>query len=94
MIHTANRRAIDDTHHGTIREDGSLIAGFLIGLSLVVATFAVTDAVSGAWQDVLLFGAPAVLALGIAVYALLTAEPRRRPATSAAHNGIPRGSAR
>ena len=65
------------------RQTGSLIAGLLIGLSIVVATFAVTEAASGAWPAVLFFGAPGVLVLGLALQILATAKPGRRSAPSA-----------
>ena len=65
------------------RQSGSLIAGLLIGLSIVVATFAATDAASGAWQALLIFGPPVVFVLGLALQVLVTAEPRRRLAPGA-----------
>ena len=67
------------------RQSGSLVAGLLIGLAIVVATFAATDAASSAWPAVLIFVAPAVLVLGLALQVLVTAPPRRRPAPRAGH---------
>lgn len=64
------------------RQSGSFIAGLLIGLSIVVTTFAVTDADASAWQTFLVFGAPVIVVLGLALQVLVTAKPRRRLATS------------
>jgi hypothetical protein len=62
-----------------LRQSGSFIAGLLIGLSTVMATFAVTGADSGATQLALLVcGAPAVLVLGLALQALATGKRTRR----------------
>jgi hypothetical protein len=66
------------------RSSGSFIAGFLIGLSIVVGSFALTDMESRTWQWVLIFGTPVILALGLALQALVTAEPRHRFAASVA----------
>jgi hypothetical protein len=63
-----------------IRQAGSLMAGLLIGVSLVFAAFAMADSESNAWQDLLVYGAPIFLALGIALQAAVTAGLRRRPA--------------
>lgn len=57
------------------RQLGSFTAGFLIGLSIVVATFALTDADSSAWQTVLVFVAPVTLMLGLALQVLVTPSP-------------------
>jgi hypothetical protein len=57
------------------RKAGSFIAGLLIGLSIVDGAFAVTDMESGGWQTVLIFGAPVILVLGLAVQVLVTARP-------------------
>ena len=72
-----------------LRQSGSLIAGLLIGISIVAVTFAVTDAVSGVWQALLFFAAPAVLVLGIAFQVMATTGPRRRLATGAEHTDFP-----
>ena len=64
------------------RHLGSFTAGLLIGLSIVAGTFALTDADSSAWQTALVFGAPVILVLGLALQVLVTAKPKRRLATS------------
>ena len=48
-----------------IRQSGSFIAGLLIGLAIVVATFAMADADSSAWEILWVFWAPGILALGL-----------------------------
>ncbi len=62
----------------TFREAGSLVAGFLIGLSIVVPMFALTVADPGdreiAWVIVTLV----VLALGLILQGVLTTKPRQR----------------
>ena len=70
-----------------IRQAGSFTAGLPIGVSLVSAAFAMADAKSNAWQDLLAYGAPMVLALDIALQAAVTAGARRRlPARVAAED--------
>ena len=59
------------------RQSGSFIAGLLIGLAIVAATFAVTDPGSGVWQALLSYAAPAVLMLGLALQVVVTEKPRR-----------------
>jgi NO-binding membrane sensor protein with MHYT domain len=63
------------------REAGSFIAGFLIGLSIVVGMCAMTVADPSDWQNILwVFGALIVLALGLALQVVATTKPRyRRP---------------
>ena len=53
-----------------IRQSGSFIAGLLIGLAIVVATFAMADADSSAWEILWVFWAPGILALGLALCVL------------------------
>lgn len=53
-----------------IRQSGSFIAGLLIGLAIVVATFAMADADSSAWEILWVFWAPGILALGLALHVL------------------------
>jgi hypothetical protein len=65
------------------RQSGSFIAGLLIGLAIVFATFALTETDSRAWRTVLTVGAPVILALGVALQVLVTAEPRRWLSTAA-----------
>jgi hypothetical protein len=62
----------------TFRDAGSVIAGLLIGLSIVVTVFAVAD--PGGVKTVLGMVAPIALALGIVLQALVT-----RPAQATAH---------
>jgi hypothetical protein len=57
------------------REAGSCVAGLLIGLSIVIAVFAVMEERSGDWLTILLFGAPIIFALGQAS-ARLSAQPK------------------
>jgi len=57
-----------------IRQSSSFIAGLMIGLSIVLATFAMTDPDSSAWRTFLILGAPVVLALGFALQALVTSK--------------------
>ena len=56
------------------REGGSFIAGILIGLSIMVPVFALMGAHPTDWQTFLVFGAPIVLALGITLQAVITAN--------------------
>ena len=64
------------------RQSVGFTAGLLIGLSIVVATFAGTDADSGVWRIFLAFGVPVILVLGFVLQVLATAKPPRRLATS------------
>jgi hypothetical protein len=56
---------------------GSFIAGLLIGVAIVVATFAAIDAGSGTGQTFRILGAPVILVLGLALQVLVTAKSRR-----------------
>jgi hypothetical protein len=58
-------------------QSGSFVAGLFIGLAIVVAAFGLTEADSSAWRTFLVFGAPVVLVLGIALQTLVTATPHR-----------------
>jgi cytochrome c biogenesis protein CcdA len=60
------------------RQAGSFVAGFLIGLSIVVPVLAMMVASPGDWQTFLVFGAPIILALGITLQVVITAKPRHR----------------
>jgi hypothetical protein len=73
------------------RQSGSLVAGLLIGLAIVVATFAATDAAASAWPALLIFVAAAVLVLGLALQVVVTAAPRRRPAPRDGHRVLAGG---
>jgi len=57
------------------REAGSFVAGFLIGLSIVVAVFAMMVASPSDWQTLWIFGALIILALGIALQVVVTTQP-------------------
>jgi cytochrome c biogenesis protein CcdA len=61
------------------REAGSFVAGFLIGLSIVVAMFAMIVASPSDWQTLWIFGALIILGLGITLQVVVTigsAKPR------------------
>lgn len=60
----------------SLRDAGSFFAGILIGLSIMVPVFALTVVNLTYWQTLLLFGAPMILALGIALQAIITAKAR------------------
>lgn len=65
---------------------GSFVAGFLIGLSIVILMLAVAQ--PDDWQAFWIIGAPVVLALGLVLQAVLLARPRHRttaPALGALH---------
>jgi hypothetical protein len=66
-----------------LREVSSLLAGLLIGLSIVVLVFAMTVDNPGNWQALWVFGAPVLLALGLTlqVVANSKAKPRHRRPT-------------
>ena len=81
------------THLARCRQSGSFIAGLLIGVSIVFATFAATEADSGAWQTLLALGAPVILLLGLALQVLVTSKPRRGLATSTKRRVVRRGLA-
>jgi energy-converting hydrogenase Eha subunit A len=53
------------------RDTGSFIAGILVGLSIVVPVIALTGPNPTAWQTFSVFGAPIILALGVALQASL-----------------------
>ena len=62
------------------RKAGSCVAGLLIGLSIVIAVFAVMEESSGDWLTILLFGAlvfgtPIIFGLGQASVRL-SAQPK------------------
>jgi hypothetical protein len=82
------------------REAGSFIAGFLIGVSIVVLVFASIGANMSDWQTLLVFGSPIILILGVTLQVVTTAKPRhermiitdRRP-SSGFEDVIPRNRA-
>ena len=59
------------------RQSGSFIAGLLIGLSIAVATFGATEADASPWRNFLVYGAPVILVLGLALQILVTAKTLR-----------------
>ena len=60
----------------TLRDAGSFVAGILIGLSIMVPVFALTVVDLTDWQMWLLFGAPIILGLGIALQVVTTTKAR------------------
>lgn len=62
----------------TFREAGSLVAGLLIGLSIVVPMFALTVADPGDREITWIVVTLIVLALGLMLQAVLTTRPRQR----------------
>jgi hypothetical protein len=64
------------------RNAGSFIAGLLIGTSIVIPVFAMATVDYGDGSFPWAFGAPVILALGIALHIVAIAVPRRPPATS------------
>ena len=73
------------------REAASFIAGLLIGLSIVVPVFAMMVADPGVWQTLSFFGAPIILALGLALQIVVTSKPRHQRATAAELEALPIG---
>ena len=61
---------------------GSFVAGLLIGLSIVVAVFAMIVASPSDWQTLWIFGAPIVLALGVTLQVIGTTRPGNRRANN------------
>ena len=59
------------------RQSGSFIAGTLIGLSIASAGFGATEADSSPWRTVLVYGAPVILMLGLALQILMPAKSLR-----------------
>jgi hypothetical protein len=57
---------------------GNLAAGALIGVSMVVAGFALTESTTLAWQAALVVGAPLILVLGIALQVIVAPGLRGR----------------
>jgi hypothetical protein len=60
------------------RQSGSFVAGIVIGISIIVAMFAVADNRPGRWPTILAFAAPVILLMGIALQARIVSGPRRR----------------
>jgi hypothetical protein len=62
------------------RTAGSLVAGLLIGTSIVIPAFAMATVDYGDGSFPWAFGAPLILALGIALHVAAIAEPLHRRA--------------
>jgi predicted lipid-binding transport protein (Tim44 family) len=75
----------------TFRDVGRFIAGLLVGLSIGILVFAMMDEFTGAWQTLLVFGAPIILALAITleIVATYTNKPRPRRRTDPALHVLP-----
>ena len=73
----------------TFREVSSFIAGLLIGLSMVILVFAMTVANPGTWQALWVFATPVILALGLTLWVLGNAKPRRRRTTQPESGALP-----
>jgi hypothetical protein len=71
------------------RQAGSLVAGLLIGLSIVVAVSSIMVVNPTDWQTSWIFGAPIILALGLALQVVVTTKPGYRR-TIDAELGAPR----
>ena len=63
------------------READSFVAGVLIGLSIILAVFAMMLVNPGGWQMLWAIGAPVLLALGLALQFVALAKPGSRPGT-------------
>jgi hypothetical protein len=72
-------------------EAGSVIAGLLVGTSIVVPVLAMTIADPDGWQLFRVFGALFILALGLTLQVVVTAKPRRRHASSTETGALPAG---
>jgi hypothetical protein len=70
------------------RQAGSLVAGLLIGLSIVVAVSAIVVEPSD-WRTLWIFGAPMILVLGLALQVVVTTKPRNRRMTDPALGASP-----
>jgi hypothetical protein len=71
------------------RQAGSLVAGLLIGLSIVVAVSALMVVNPTDWQTLWIFAAPIILALGLALQVVVTTKPWRRRMTDPALGASP-----
>lgn len=60
----------------SLQDAGCFFAGVLIGLSIMVPVFALMVVNPTNWQMLLLFAAPVILTLGIALQAIITAKAR------------------
>jgi len=62
----------------SFRQAGSLIAGLLIGLSIVVAVSAMVAVEPSDWRTLWIFCAPIILALGLTLQLVVTTKPGYR----------------
>ena len=69
---------------GGFRAARSFIAGILLGVSIVVLVIALTGANATGGQTFLVFGAPIILGLGVALQAVVTAKSRHARTANAA----------
>jgi hypothetical protein len=72
----------------TFRQAGSLVAGLLIGLSIVVAVSAIVVE-PGDWRTLWIFGAPIILVLGLGLQVVVTTKLRNRRITDPALGVLP-----
>jgi uncharacterized membrane protein YczE len=71
------------------RQVGSLVAGLLIGLSIVVAVSAVMVVEPSDWWTLWIFSAVIILALGLTLQVVVTTKPGHRPMTEPALGILP-----
>ena len=71
------------------RQAGSLVAGLLVGLSIVVAVSAMMVVEPSGWRTLWIFGAPFILALGLTLQFVVTTKPRDRRLTDSALGVLP-----
>jgi hypothetical protein len=75
-----------------VQEAGSFIAGLLIGLSIVIFVFAMMVVDPGDWQAFWGgFGAPIILAVGLALQVVVTTTARRGRTTAPELGALPIG---
>ena len=71
------------------RQAGSLVAGLLIGLSIVVAVSALLVLEASEWRTLWIFGAPVILAVGLTLQFVVTNKPAHRRLADAALGASP-----
>jgi hypothetical protein len=60
------------------RQAGSLVAGLLIGVSIVLAVSALMILEPSEWRTLSIFGAPVILAAGLTLQFVVTTKPGHR----------------
>jgi hypothetical protein len=70
-------------------EAGSVIAGLLIGVSIVVPVFAMTIAEPSDWPGLWVFCALVILAAGLALQIVVTGKPRHQRTRDAESRTMP-----